>query len=85
MISAAQAKKEHAAYLTYIRTAGLRVSEEATFDVNGRPRPIKEYIRDHWPAIKEQRAVARVIVDAIETETGVPFEADADEEAARAA
>lgn len=61
---------EHAAMLDWIRGIGQAVEEEKEMQVAGSSRNVKAYIREQWPAIKEQYRVARSVVDALEAATG---------------
>lgn len=66
---------EHERMLAYIRTVGPNVDDAAEIILAGRkPRNLKDYVRENWPAIKEQPKIARAIVEAVEKSTGTPFE-----------
>lgn len=74
MIKVARMKEEHETMLQYIRTAGARVSAEATIEIGGKTRNLRDYVRENWQTIKEQFRVARIVVEAIEGSTGLGFE-----------
>jgi hypothetical protein len=74
MIKVARVREEHEQMLQYVRTAGARVSAEATIEIGGKTRNLRDYVREHWPTIKEQFRVARTVVDAMESATGIPFD-----------
>jgi hypothetical protein len=59
--------------LEFIRTAGLRVRPDATLEIAGAERNLREYVRENWTTIKEQFRVARLVVDAVEAATGTSF------------
>jgi hypothetical protein len=65
---------EHEAMLEYVRTVGPRVDEAAEIRISRRTRNLKEFVRENWPAIKEQPRIARAVVEAIEAATGTAFE-----------
>jgi hypothetical protein len=71
--AAAAAAQEQEAMLEYVRSAGQRVGDAAEIRVQRRVRNLKEFVRENWGTIKEQPRVARAVVDAIETATGIPF------------
>lgn len=73
MLKMARTREEHEAMLQYIRSVGAQVGEDATIEVGGKERNLKEYVRENWPTIKEQFRVARLVVDAIEGSTTTPF------------
>lgn len=66
-------QREQEAMLEYVRAAGQRVADGAEIRIQRRPRNLKEFVRENWGTIKEQPRVARAVVDAIETATGIPF------------
>jgi hypothetical protein len=74
MLKTTRQRQEHEAMLQFIRSVGQRVNPEAEFEVNGQRRELKSYVRESWPTIKEQYRVARLVVDAIQSATGVQFE-----------
>jgi hypothetical protein len=78
MIKVARVREEHEQMLQYIRTAGPRVGAEAVIEIGGKTRNLREYVREHWPAIKEQFRVARQVVDAIESATGAAYDEQRD-------
>jgi Rad52/22 family double-strand break repair protein len=63
----------HEAMLEFVRTVGPRVGDAAEIRIQRRVRNLKEYVRENWPAIKEQPLVARAVVEAIEAATGTAF------------
>jgi hypothetical protein len=65
---------EHERMLSYIRTVGPRVDETAEITIARKPRNLKDYVRENWPAIKEQPKIARAVVEAVEKQTGTAFE-----------
>lgn len=73
MIKVARTREEHEAMLAFIRTAGLRVRPDATLEIAGAERNLREYVRENWTTIKEQFRVARLVVDAVEAATGTSF------------
>jgi hypothetical protein len=68
---------EHEAMLEFVRTVGARVDDASEIRIARKVRNLKEYVRENWPAIKEQPRVARAVVEAIEAAAGVPFDAAA--------
>jgi hypothetical protein len=73
MIKVARVKDEHETMLQYVRTAGSQVQDGATIEIGGKVHPLKDFVRENWPVIKEQFRVARAVVDAIESATGTPY------------
>jgi hypothetical protein len=73
----ARSRDEHDALLEFIKTVGPRVGEEAAIEIDGRPRNLRQYVRENWPALKEQPALAREVVEAVERATGTPFRREA--------
>lgn len=71
---AAPPAAQHEAMLQYVRQVGPRVGDAAEIRINRKVRNLKEFVRENWPAIKEQPEVARTVVTAIEKVTGTPFE-----------
>jgi hypothetical protein len=67
---------EHEAMLDFVRTVGPRVDEGAEIRIQRRVRNLKEFVRENWPAIKEQPRIARAVVEAIEAATGTAFTAE---------
>lgn len=67
---------EHEAMLDYVRAVGPRVDDAAEIRIQRRVRNLKEYVRENWPAIKEQPRIARAVVEAIQTATGTAFPAE---------
>ena len=65
---------EHEAMLDFVRTVGPRVNEAAEIRIQRKVRNLKEFVRENWPAIKEQPRIARAVVEAIEQATGTPFQ-----------
>lgn len=72
-----QLRREQEALLEFIKVVGPRVADDAQLDVAGKPRNLKEYVRENWGEIKEQIGRARMVVEAIETETGIQFDREA--------
>jgi hypothetical protein len=66
----------HEAMLEFVRSAGARVADGAEIRVERRSYKLRDYVREHWGVIKEQPAVARTVVQAIERATGERFETD---------
>lgn len=64
---------EHEAMLDFVRTVGPRVDDAAEIRIQRRVRNLKEFVRENWPAIKEQPRIARAVVEAIEAATGTAF------------
>lgn len=76
MIKVARVRDEHEEMLQFVRSAGARVGPDATIEVGGKERNLKEYVRENWSTIKEQFRVARQVVDAIEAATGIEFDSE---------
>jgi hypothetical protein len=72
-----QVRREHDALLEFIKTVGAGVDDEAQLEVGGQPRNLKEYVRENWLSIKEQIGVARMVVEALEANTGAQFNREA--------
>lgn len=64
---------EHEAMLEFVRAAGPRLDGAAQIRLQRRTYNLRDYVREHWGAIKEQPAVARTVVQAIERATGDRF------------
>jgi len=64
---------DHEAMLDFVRTVGPRVEDTAEIRIQRRVRNLKEFVRENWPAIKEQPRIARAVVQAIEAATGAVF------------
>ncbi|HEV2734882.1 MAG TPA: Rad52/Rad22 family DNA repair protein [Longimicrobiaceae bacterium] len=75
--AAARARREHEAMLEFIKAVGPRVDDAAEFEIDGRPRKVKEYVREFWTAIKETPRLANAVVEGIEAATGVQFNREA--------
>jgi hypothetical protein len=75
MLKVHRVNKEHAEMLDWIRGIGAAVLEDQQITVAGATHNAKTYIRESWPAIKEQFRVARGVVDALESSTGEKFTA----------
>jgi hypothetical protein len=71
--AAAHAAREHEAMVDFIRAVGPRVDDAAEIRIQRRARNLKQYVRENWPAIKEQPRIARAVVEAIEAATGSSF------------
>jgi hypothetical protein len=69
----ARQSEEHDRLLHYVRTAGARVPPDVVFMIGDESKNLREYVREQWPAIKEQFGIARRVADAIEQETGIAF------------
>lgn len=65
--------RELDAMLEYVRSAGQKVADSAEIRIQRRARPLREYVRENWGTIREHPRVARVVVEAIESATGIPF------------
>ncbi len=76
MIKVARTREEHEAMLQFIRSAGTKIQPEAEIEIGGKTRNLRDYVRENWPTIKEQFRVARQVVDAIESATGIDFEVE---------
>lgn len=74
MLKIVRQREEHEAMLQFIRGIGPKVKPDTEIEVGGATRNLKEFVRESWPTIKEQFRVARSVVDAVETATGIPFE-----------
>ncbi len=72
-----QLRREHEALLEFIKAVGPRVDDDAQVDVSGKLRNLKEYVRENWSEIKEQVGLARMVVEAIEANTGIQFDREA--------
>lgn len=70
-------REEHEALLEFVKAVGPRVGEDATIEVNGSTRNLKQFVRDHWSGMKEQIGLARTVVDAVEQATGTRFQREA--------
>lgn len=68
---------EHEAMLHFLRAAGPRVDDGAEIHVHGRVRNLKAFVRENWPAIKEQPREALAVVEAVEAATGLRFDPQA--------
>jgi hypothetical protein len=75
MLKVSRVRKEHEEILDWVRAFGARCEEEQEFTIAGSTRNVKAYIRENWPAMKEQYRMARAVVDAIEQSTGERFNA----------
>ena len=58
----------------FVRQVGPQVEDAAVIRIDRKVRNLKEFVRENWPAIKEEPSIARAVVQAIETATGKPFE-----------
>lgn len=74
MIKVARVKQEHESMLEWTREVGARCEEEAEITIAGASRNLKSYVRENWPALKEQYRLARSLVEAIESATGQRFD-----------
>ena len=61
------------AMVEFVRQVGPQVEDAAEIRIDRRVRNLKEFVRENWPAIKEEPRIARAVVQAIETATGQPF------------
>jgi hypothetical protein len=61
------------AMVEFVRQVGPQVEDAAEIRIDRRVRNLKEFVRENWPAIKEEPRIARAVVEAIETATGQPF------------
>ncbi|HET6765649.1 MAG TPA: Rad52/Rad22 family DNA repair protein [Longimicrobiaceae bacterium] len=61
------------AMVEFVRQVGPQVEDAAEIRIDRRVRNLKEFVRENWPAIKEEPRIARAVVQAIETATGRPF------------
>jgi hypothetical protein len=82
MIKVARMKDEHEEMLKYIRAAGVEVGDGEVAVIGGEEVVLKDYVRQNWTGIKERFALARAVVQALETATEVPFGAPAEGAAA---
>jgi hypothetical protein len=64
---------EHEAMLEFIRAVGPSVDEGAEIQIMRKSLNLRSYVRENWPAIKDQPRIARSVVAAIETATGTSF------------
>lgn len=72
----ARMRQEHEAMLEYVKAVGPRVDDALLAEVGGEFRNVKGFVRENWPAMKEQVRLARTAVEAIEAATGIPFDRD---------
>jgi|GEM_PF-1767502 len=70
-------REEHEALLEFVKAVGPRVGEDATIEVGGSTRSLKQFVRDNWSGMKEQIGLARTVVDAVERATGTRFQREA--------
>ncbi|MBB4637940.1 Rad52/Rad22 family DNA repair protein [Longimicrobium terrae] len=61
---------DHEAMLEYIRSVGPQIDDAVEIRISRKTRNLKEYVRENWPAIKEEPRVARAVVEVIEAATG---------------
>jgi hypothetical protein len=61
------------AMVEFVRQVGPQVEDAAQIRIDRKVRNLKEFVRENWPAIKEEPRIARAVVQAIETATGRPF------------
>ncbi len=73
-VKAARQRADHEAMLKFIRNAGPKVKPDVEIEVGGQARKLREFVRESWPAIKEQYGVARSVVESVESATGIAFE-----------
>lgn len=64
---------EHEAMLDFIREVGPSVEDGAEIKVLRKSQNLRAFVRENWPAIKEQPRIARAVVEAIERTTGRAF------------
>jgi hypothetical protein len=76
MLKVARMRQEHEAMLEYLRAVGPKLGPAATIVIGGQQRGLKDFVRESWPQIKEQHRIARLVVDAVEAETGHAFGAE---------
>jgi hypothetical protein len=77
VLKMARMREEHEALLVFIKGMGPRIGEEAEIEIGGHARNLKQYVRENWTAMKEQLALARTVVEAIERSTGAQFRREA--------
>jgi hypothetical protein len=61
----------------YIRWAGSdegKVSEDTTITVGGKPQKLKEFTRSNWKSMATNFRMTKMVAQAFEDETGIPFE-----------
>lgn len=68
-----EADELHAQMLAFIREVGARCEDDVEFKVSDKVRPLKEYVRENWAALKESTQRTRTVVEAIEQSTGEQF------------
>ena len=61
--------------LEWLRGVGARAGEEQEITIGGVSRNLKAYVREQWPAMKEQYRTARAAVEAVESATSQRFAA----------
>lgn len=66
-------REQQEAMLEFVRVVGPEVSDEARIEIDDEARNLKEYVRENWPAIKDELRLTRAVVEAIEQATGTPF------------
>lgn len=73
----ARLRQEHEAMLEFVKAVGPRVDDGLEVEIGGEVQNLKSFVREHWPAMKEQVRLARTAVEALEQATGVHFEREA--------
>lgn len=73
----ARLRQEHEAMLEFVKAVGPRVDDGLEVEIGGEVQNLKNFVRENWPAMKEQVRVARTAVEALEQATGVQFEREA--------
>jgi hypothetical protein len=73
MLKVARQRKEHEEALEWLRAFGVRCPEETEINIGGGVRNAKAYIRENWPALKEQYRMVRAVIEAIESGTGEAY------------
>lgn len=75
--SLSRVRQEHESMLEFVKAVGQRVDDEREAEISGQKRNLKRFIRENWPAMKEQVRLTRAVVEALEEATGVHFEREA--------
>ena len=71
MAAAARQQAEHDQTLAFLRDAGERAAEDLTVPLpNGDQVRLRDHLRTHWRELKNRPSQARVLADAIQSQTG---------------
>lgn len=84
MVKVARAKREHAAYIEYIRRMFRQIPDDFAAQINGQTVNLKEFIKTS-EEIGEKLTLARQVVLAVEVATGTRFMMEGEESSDQAA